>query len=154
MKKWIFPIAIAILAIILPLTLLYKGFKENEVANAEQAVSVARSNIQFSTIESVDYYAGDSGYHVITGENMDGEKVIAWVQEDNVWDHALSDGISRDNIVSQLPNADIKRVVPGMMTTDDGEKLPIWEAYYTIEEQPFYEYFDFLTGERIQIIAL
>lgn len=154
MKKWFFLIAIAILAIVLPLSLLYKGFKENEVVNAEQAVSVARSNIQFSTIESVDYYAGDNGYHVIIGKNSDGEEIIVWVQEDNIWEHSLSEAVSREKIVAQLSNANIKRLVPGMMTTDDGEKLPIWEAYYTIEEQSFYEYFDFFTGERIQKITL
>lgn len=155
MKKWTIIIGIVFLVVTLQLSLLYKGFKENEVAQAEQAVGIARSHINFASIESVEYYPGDQGYHVIIGKNSQDKKMITWVQGNTVWEQPLSEGVSQKHIVSQLPDAEIKRIIPGMMTTDEGEKQPIWDVYYVTDKgDPLYEYFDFLTGESIAKIAL
>lgn len=155
MKKWTIIIGIIFLILILQLSLLYRNFKENEVTHAEQAVDIARSEINFTSIESVEYYPGDDGHHVIIGENSKGEKTIVWVHEDHLWQERLSEGVSRERISSQLSNVQIKRLMPGMLTTDDGEKRPIWDAYYvTAEGEQLYEYFDFFTGESIKKIKL
>jgi uncharacterized protein YpmB len=154
-KKWFFIVGIVVLIFIWQLLLIYRDFKSAEVAKAEDALAVAKSETNVASVLSVDYYPGDRGHHVITGKNRDGEKVVIWVQDDDVWSERLSDGVSRDDILSQLPEADIKRILPGLITEKNGEKRPIWDVYYTTEDgEAQYVYFDFFTGEQIQSISL
>lgn len=156
MKKWSIIIGIVCLILIWQLLLLYRGFKANEVEHAEQALTVARAETNLAAVSSVEYYPGDQGYHVITGENNAGEKVLVWVQKDKVWEEPLSEGVSKKQIVSKLPGpAEVKRIIPGMMTAEDGKKQPIWDVYYVTDDgEARYEYFDFYTGESIETITL
>lgn len=153
MKKWVVIIGIVSLVVIWQLLLLYKGFKSAEVQEAEQALAVAEAETNLGPVHSVEYYPGDRGHHVITGESRSGDGIIIWVQEGKVWEEQLSDGVSREHIISKLPNAEIRRILPGMITTSNGQKQPIWDVYYISDEgEARYEYFDFFTGESIKTI--
>lgn len=155
MKKWFIIIGIVCLILIWQLLLLYRGFKSAEVEAAEQALAVAETESHLASVRSVDYYPGDEGYHVIIGEDSGGEAIIVWVQGDDVWEEQLSDGVTRKHILAKLPEAEIRRIMPGMITTSEGEKQPIWDVYYVTDEGKVrYAYFDFFTGETIKTIPL
>lgn len=157
MNKWIVICGIVCLVVIWQLLLLYKGFKETEVRHAERALAVTEAEYELAAVDTVDYYAGDGGYHVITGEDAAGEEVILWVKDQEVWKALRSEGISIDDIEARIADsaAEMIRIMPGMITTPDDEKQPIWEAYYvTAEGEARYEYFDFYSGKRIRKITL
>lgn len=155
MKKWLIVIGIICLVTIGQLLLLYRGFKKVEVTRAEEALATAHEKVNLSWVQSVEYYPGDGGHHVIVGKDDDGQHIIIWIQDEKYVKETVSAGKSRKDILSQLPAAEIKRAIPGLMTDLDGKKRAIWDVYYINDEgQRLYEYFDFYTGDKIKTIAL
>lgn len=155
MKKWLIIAGFICLLAIAQLLLLYRGFKEAEVTRAEEALATAHEKVNLSSIQSIEYYPGDGGHHVITGKDDDGKNMIIWIQGEEYVEETVPAGKSRKDILSQLSGVDIQRIVPGLMTKPNGEKRPIWDVYYITDDgEGIYEYFDFYTGDTIKKISL
>ncbi|MGG1876981.1 MULTISPECIES: DUF5590 domain-containing protein [Paenibacillus] len=158
--KWIWLSVSGVLLLLLGIQIYYSYVMTDSWNEERLAIGAAR---QYGNLVTADksyksVWGEDNTYWVVTGQGPDQQELIVWVKftEDNVpvegaeGVHAepLSSGLSeeqmRAQILQEMPNAVIKRLVPGMY---EGEYA--WQLLYENSGQIGYRFYRFQDGNQI-----
>jgi uncharacterized protein YpmB len=82
MKPWIISISVMIVIGIVAFSIyIYNVTLDPLTLREDQAVAIAREEVDLEEVIDVQYYHGRRSYQVIDGINSDGEEVYIWVEE-------------------------------------------------------------------------
>ena len=129
---------------------------------SEEKLAVQRAK-QYGGLVSADktyksVWDADSIYWVVTGKDEQQQDIMVWVQfteedvpaggAEKVHSESLSSGLSetemRNKIKEELPNAAVRRLLPGVY---EGEY--VWQLMYSEEGREKYRFYRFQDGEQI-----
>jgi uncharacterized protein YpmB len=140
MKKWILLVIMAVLLVVSwRAVALYKTTLEPKTSTEDKAINTALEDELFETVDQVDTYYGTHEYQVITGKDLKGESIIAWIPaKGEPIIKKKSDGVTEKEAISGLYTTlenlydtdvrdpqEIRSIKLGI--EDD---IPIWEIIY------------------------
>jgi len=136
---------------------IYNQIQSGFNTESELAMERALTETTLARADHVDYFAGEFIYRIVYGVNADNEKLIVWVGPQEVHEAKASDGVTRSDVRAFVEGShgtvEWNRLVPGKY-----EDEYVWEAYFKKKEiggvRPFYEYYRFRDGERIDTLRL
>jgi uncharacterized protein YpmB len=150
MKKWI--TIIVLLFIIIGITasvLLYQVSRNPLDHKADQALKRVENETAIVKVESTSFYNGTKSYMVVTGENEQSEKLVAWVpnKKGKIIEKKWADGITKDQAINKLK--DEKKPKELLSVRLGYESVgPVWEMTYLDQQDNLnYYYLLFSTGE-------
>lgn len=157
MKKsiWI-TVGIVVFFVILIMWFYYTakdGFAEAE----NEAIEWALELTTLSEVGHVEFFAGETSYTVVFGNNSDGEQLVVWVGDEIIHEEKASDGVSKSTIRQQVIErqgpVSFVRTTPGRL----GE-LWVWEVFYKKQESDgtrhYYDYYNFTNGDWLDTYRL
>ncbi|MDF9840279.1 MULTISPECIES: DUF5590 domain-containing protein [unclassified Paenibacillus] len=159
-KKWL-PLAIsAALLLLFGLGQFYAYIMKDQWAERSAAREVARSRAGLTEVTKAQKSVWDenAAYWVLTGKNEAGTELMVWVRftldgkpaggDNDIYAAELSQGTSeqqiREKLASELPGADIRRLLPGVF---NGEYA--WQVFYKQEGRYYYRFYRFSDGTAI-----
>jgi len=101
-------------------------------------------------------YNGTNSYYIVKGTNQSGEKLIAWIPEEEKERKIIvrneEDGISKEAAIDKLyQSKEPDEVVSVKLGMEN--QIPLWEIYYRSNDKLInYYYIDFKTGEWLKDI--
>lgn len=122
------------------------------------AVQKAREQTDLVTAKRVDSFVWDDPYHIIFGENKDGESMIVWVGAGGVHAELQKNGWTREQLKEQIlkekPNISLMRLTPGYF-----QGQYVWEAFYKVNDDEGetrfnYDFYRFTDGAWIETVYL
>jgi uncharacterized protein YpmB len=157
MKKWI-AITVGVFACLLIFfTWFYFSAKDGFTAAESEAIRRALQESTMTEVDHVEFYAGATNYTVVFGNNIDGEKLLVWVGNEEIHEEKASDGVSksiiRNQVVERQGPVTFVRTTPGKL----GERW-VWEVFYKKKENDgmrhYYDFYNFADGEWIDTYTL
>ncbi|PFA70063.1 peptidase [Bacillus sp. AFS015802] len=150
MKKWITIIVSLIIVIGITLSVLLYQFSRNPLDHqAEKALKRVEDETSIVNVQDTSIYNGSKSYVVVTGENEQNEKLVAWVpnQKGKIIEKKWADGITKDQAVNKLK--DEKKPKELLSVRLGYESVgPVWEMTYLDQQDNLnYYYLLFSTGE-------
>ncbi len=129
------------------------GFAEAE----NEAIEWALELTALIEVDHVEFFAGETNYTVVFGNNSEGEKLVVWVGDEIIHEEKASDGVSKSTIRQQVierhGSVSFVRTTPGRL----GE-LWVWEVFYKKQESDgmrhYYDYYKFTDGEWVDTYRL
>ncbi|MCF2942590.1 DUF5590 domain-containing protein [Paenibacillus tarimensis] len=149
--RWAILGSLATILILLLLNLYYQWVQSDIRREERAAERIAVDAAQLTDISETEKFVWDEVVWVVRGSAHDGQKVMVWVTDGKADVVPETLGVTEHQIKSKLlaarPEAEIIRIRPGLY---NGQK--IWEAYYSLPEEPkryYYEFFSFTDGSPI-----
>ena len=158
--KWILLTISGFLLILLAFQIYYSYVMADSWTEEKAAITAAQQHGGLMktdrTYKSV--WDKESIYWVITGQDADNQEIMVWVKfsEENkpaggsetVHSEPISGGLSeaqmRTQIKTDLPGAEIERLVPGMY-----ENEYVWQLLYHLNNETKYRFYRFQDGSPI-----
>ncbi|MDR6549515.1 DUF5590 domain-containing protein [Paenibacillus qinlingensis] len=121
------------------------------------AVEKAYEGSMMTKASKVDFFYGDAAYQIVYGENKLGQRLIAWVSDQEVHteitDEAFTEEQARAAVMTKAPSSEIERVMPGRLGNDY-----VWEVFYKTKDDRgtryFYDYYAFKDGTFLDTYRL
>ncbi|WP_010273780.1 cell wall elongation regulator TseB-like domain-containing protein [Paenibacillus senegalensis] len=157
-KPILYSILGAVLLLIAACSWLIGSIVTEANADKRQAAAVAREQTDLEYVSKVEPFAGDRAFMVVYGQSADGDEMIVWLNEEEIYVQLADDGVSEEKIRQQVEAAnagnEIIKVSLGKL-----QDLFVWEVFYkqTDEEKNerfFYDYYHFSDGSRIDTYRL
>lgn len=157
MKKIALAAAAVLLLLLVAAGLYYRAIQRDHFANLEEARRIALDETELAEIGSIDRFAGDDVYYVVSGHDADGEPLLVWIGAGEVTVQSAVYGITGEEAADRTKrrsgDASVLRVVAGKL---DGE--PVWEVFYEREEEGgvrrYYDYYRFRDGTLLDTLRL
>ncbi|GIN60773.1 peptidase M4 [Robertmurraya siralis] len=156
MKKWIWLSSIGLIVLLgLTINILLNALKPLHSAEAKaEEIALAETNIE--QVTDFTLYNGTNSYYIVKGTNQSGEKLIAWIPEEEKERKIIvrneEDGISKEAAIDKLyQSKEPDEVVSVKLGMEN--QIPLWEIYYRSNDKLInYYYIDFKTGEWLKDI--
>ncbi|MCA1058361.1 DUF5590 domain-containing protein [Rossellomorea aquimaris] len=150
MKKWITIIVISFIVIgVTASVLLYKVSRGPLDQQRDQALNRVEDETAIVKVENTSFYNGSKSYVVVTGENEQQEKLVAWIpnKKGKIIEKKWADGITKDQAINKLN--DEKKPKELLSVRLGYESVgPVWELTYLDQQDNLnYYYLLFSTGE-------
>ena len=159
-KKWL-PLWIsAVLLLLFGIAQFYAYIMKDQWNERSEAKEVAKTRAGLTEVSKAQKSVWDENsiYWVLTGKNNAGTKLMVWVRftvdgkpaggDNDIYAAELANGTSEQQIraviASQLPGADIKRLLPGVF---NGEY--VWQLFYKQDGRYYYQFYRFADGAAI-----
>jgi uncharacterized protein YpmB len=157
MKKWIWSIVGIITCLLVLFMWFYFTAKEEFDAAERKAIKWTLQLTSMTEVDHVEFFAGATNYTVVFGNNRDGEKLLVWVNDEQIHEEKASDGVARSTIRKQVVDRQgpvtFVHITPGKL----GE-LWVWEVFYKKQEnngtRHYYDYYTFKDGEWLDTYTL
>jgi uncharacterized protein YpmB len=150
MKKWI--TIIVLLFIVIGMTasvILYQVSRNPLDRQADQALKRVQDETEIVKVDNTSFYHGSKSYVVVTGENEQNEKLVAWIpdKKGKIIEKKWADGITKDQAINKLK--DEKKPKELLSVRLGYESVgPVWELTYLDQQDNLnYYYLLFSTGE-------
>ncbi|WP_201713292.1 cell wall elongation regulator TseB-like domain-containing protein [Rossellomorea arthrocnemi] len=150
MKKWI--TIIVLLFIVIGITasvILYQVSRNPLDRQADQALKRVQDETEIVKVDNTSFYHGSKSYVVVTGENEQNEKLVAWIpdKKGKIIEKKWADGITKDQAINKLK--DEKKPKELLSVRLGYESVgPVWELTYLDQQDNLnYYYLLFSTGE-------
>ena len=150
MKKKI--TVVALLFIVIGITasvILYQVSRNPLDHQADEALKRVEAETAIVKVKDTSFYNGSKSYMVVTGENEQKEKLVAWVpnKKGKIIEEKWADGISKDQAINKLN--DEKKPKELLSVRLGYESVgPVWEMTYLDQQDNLnYYYLLFSTGE-------
>lgn len=135
----------------------YFTAKEDFDAAERKAIKWALQLTSMTEVDHVEFFAGATNYTVVFGNNSEGEKLLVWVNDEQIHEEKASDGVARSTIRKQVIDrqgpVSFVHITPGKL----GE-LWVWEVFYKKQEsngtRHYYDYYTFTDGEWLDTYTL
>lgn len=126
-------------------------------ADKRQAVAIAREQTDLQYVSKVEPFAGDRAFMVVYGQSADGDEMIVWLNEEEIYVQLADDGVSEEQIRQQVAAShqgnEILKVSLGKL-----QDLFVWEVFYKQKDEQseryYYDYFHFADGSPIDTYRL
>ncbi len=154
MKKWILGILIAILAVVtISVVHLYRSTlgPEKEISEKAAAAAIEKTNMQAAG--KVEHFHGSSAYHVVSGTDGSGKRMIAWIPDHGSRKPIVryeKDGISKKKVIDFF-NKEVnpRKIIDIRLGIE--ENIPVWEvSYVDRKDRISYYYLAFKDGTFIK----
>jgi uncharacterized protein YpmB len=151
-------IAAVILAFFLIMALwLYLSAKGGFDLAEKAAIELALQESSLTEVDHVEFFAGAAEYTVVFGNNIDGEKLLVWVGNNDIHEEKASNGVSKSAIrklvFERNGNVMSIRITPGKLN-----ELWVWEVFYKKKEsngiRHYYDYYQFNDGNWLDTYKL
>ncbi|GAA3405067.1 DUF5590 domain-containing protein [Paenibacillus hodogayensis] len=152
-KKIAYGTVIGLVLIAAVLVFFYRTIHGEEWALEAAAKQTVTETTYMKTVDRVESFVGEKPYIIVFGQDPDGNKAIAWVNDGNAHMQYASTGVSEDDVrgvVEQAnPDNEVLRIVPGVLNDNY-----VWEALYKRKEEDdriryYYGYYRFDNGAEI-----
>ncbi|MEX2415874.1 MAG: DUF5590 domain-containing protein [Paenibacillaceae bacterium] len=140
-------------------TWFYFSAKDGFTVAEREAIDRALQESTLTEVDHVEFFAGATNYTVLFGNNIDGEKLLVWVgdEEEEIHEEKASEGVSKSTIRKQVVERQgavtFVHITPGKL----GE-LWIWEVFYKKKENDgvrhYYDFYNFADGEWLDTYTL
>ncbi|MNI03604.1 hypothetical protein D3C73_565070 [compost metagenome] len=146
-----------VLTLVFVLSRFYMNVQNQHWDQTAKAVELAYEKSILAKAIKVEPFYGDESFQIIYGEDKIGQKLVAWVSEQDVHvemvDEAFTEEQIRQLMLDKDPELEILRVMPGKM-----KETYVWEVFYKKHENSgvryFYEYYQFSDGTYIDTYRL
>ncbi len=140
MKKWFFIIFVLLLIVVSWRSIaLYQSTMKVKLDEQQIAHAKVVNENMLQNIDDVTTYYGTKTYHIFTGDDLNGEKVIVFLPEDieeNTVTRKPSTGVSKEEALQillsnpSLNPKEIRSIKLGIEKDSNGKDTPIWEIIY------------------------
>ncbi|MUT65440.1 hypothetical protein GOM71_05780 [Paenibacillus sp. NEAU-GSW1] len=165
-QRWVTLAVICGIAIVAAVFIYYRYVQLPYWSDEAKIRTETKEAAQLDSVSKATKYVWEHTYWIIEGVDGEGEDVYIWTQADKdkpAYDTLMlplvikaSESVSKSDIKDIFkqakPDADIKRIQPGML---NGE--PVWEIYYSRDEHTtkyYYEFYRFRDGSYVTEYAL
>ena len=131
------------------LRLIISSFPESSRSSERLALKRVEDETAIVKVENTSFYNGSKSYVVVTGENEQKEKMVAWVpdKKGKIIEKKWANGITKDQAINKLNDEkkpkELLSVRLGYETVG-----PVWEMTYLDQQDNLnYYYLLFSTGE-------
>ncbi|MEI2665668.1 cell wall elongation regulator TseB-like domain-containing protein [Rossellomorea sp. LJF3] len=150
MKKWITIIVLLFLVIGISASVLVYQISRNPLDHQRDlALKRVRDETAIVKVEDTSFYNGSKSYVVVTGQNEQREKLVAWVpdKKGKIIEKKWANGITKDQAINKLN--DEKKPKELLSVRLGYESVgPVWEMTYLDQQDNLnYYYLLFSTGE-------
>ncbi|CAN7348205.1 cell wall elongation regulator TseB-like domain-containing protein [Rossellomorea sp. LjRoot5] len=150
MKKWITIIVLLFIVIgISASVLLYQVSRNPLDHQRDLALKRVKDETAIVKVEDTSFYNGSKSYVVVTGENEQKEKLVAWVpdKKGKIIEKKWANGITKDQAINKLN--DEKKPKELLSVRLGYESVgPVWEMTYLDQQDNLnYYYLLFSSGE-------
>ncbi|KPL59802.1 cell wall elongation regulator TseB-like domain-containing protein [Rossellomorea vietnamensis] len=150
MKKWITIIVLLFIVIgISASVLLYQVSRNPLDHQRDLALKRVKDETAIVKVEDTSFYNGSKSYVVVTGENEQREKLVAWVpnKKGKIIDKKWANGITKDQAINKLND---EKEPKELLSVRLGYESvgPVWEMTYLDQQDNLnYYYLLFSSGE-------
>ncbi|MGM7721952.1 DUF5590 domain-containing protein [uncultured Metabacillus sp.] len=153
-------ITVSILFIIgiLVFSTTYNTAREQYASGHEQSKALALEKGKLSSVGTIETYYGQQKFHVMTGENSNGDKVYAWVMQSEKDQQVIvkkqSSGITKKQAITTVQKEyNPVKIIDVKLGMDEG--IPIWEVKYVDESNRYtFDLVNFYDGEIVKHMAI
>ncbi|MCR8846911.1 DUF5590 domain-containing protein [Rossellomorea sp. SC111] len=150
MKKWITIIVLLFIVIgISASVLLYQVSRNPLDHQRDLALKRVKDETGIVKVEETSFYNGSTSYVVVTGENEQKEKLVAWVpdKKGKIIEEKWANGITKDQAINKLND---EKEPKELLSVRLGYESvgPVWEMTYLDQQDNLnYYYLLFSSGE-------
>jgi uncharacterized protein YpmB len=160
-KKTIITLIIVVAMLIIAVwvfTFTYNSAREQYLDGHEKSKQLAIEKGKLSSIDEIETFYGQIKYHILSGENKQGERVYVWVPQTKKNQEVIvkkqSSGINEKEAISKVNQeynpSEIMDVNLGM---DEG--IPIWEVKYKDQSDRYtFDFVNFNDGKIVKHMAV
>ncbi|ANS74824.1 hypothetical protein AWM70_09650 [Paenibacillus yonginensis] len=147
--KWIWISILVLAAILFGLYRYYVYVMQDTWTQEDAAILRAKQEAGLVKTIGVTKSVWDDVCWVVEGNNASGEHIMVWLQDGQPPHTEQVTGAStkkamQAKIKALMPNADVKRLVPGIY---NGQY--VWQLYYKEQDHYYYRFFSFSNGEAL-----
>ena len=152
MKKFFWTtLIILILFVFVFFSFFYRIWKVEKTTENQMIDKVKDTLPLMKQVDQVHYFSGDQTYYVMLGKDVVGDKLMVWVNQNEMRYRYLPKYLTEEQIKELIKqtekNITIERITPGVI---DQERL-IYEVLFEDKEKRLgYLYYDLQTGEFIK----
>lgn len=147
--KWILLSILILLLVLFGLQRFYVYVQQDKWGGEAAAIEKAKQESNLVQADKVWKSVWDKVLWIVQGSNDQGQEMMVWLEDGKEpQKRLLSEGMSEEAIIAiinqELPNAKIKRLVPGIYNN-----TLVWQLFYKQQEHYIYRFYDFHTGKPL-----